>query len=70
MVKLERTLAAMEGIDGSEVDTFWEALARAEKKAASRDTDQRLQTYLVEAIDAQRATVVASIEEGTKRFEF
>ena len=78
VVKLERALAAMEGIDGSEVDAIREALERAKKAAQSppvetqiRDCEQflvRARAHL-EAIDAQRATVVASIEEGSKRLE-
>ena len=78
VIKLERALAAMEGIDGSEVDAIREALERAKKAAQSppvetqiRDCEQflvRARAHL-EAIDAQRATVVASIEEGSKRLE-
>ena len=78
MVKLERALAAMEGVDGSEVDTIRKALERAKKAAQTPPVETQIrdcEQFLVrgrahlEAIDAQRATVVASIEEGTKRLE-
>ena len=78
LVKLERALAAMEGIDGSEVDSIREALEHAKKAAQTppvetqiRDCEQflvRARAHL-EAIDAWRATVVASIEEGSKKLE-
>ena len=77
VIKLERALVAMEVIDGSEVDAIRDALERAKKAAQSppvetqRDCEQflvRARAHL-EAIDAQRATVVASIEEGSQRLE-
>ena len=78
VVELERSLAAMEEIDGSEVDTIREALERAKKAAQTppvetqiRDCEQFLvrARALLEAIDVQRATVVASVEEGSKWLE-
>ena len=64
VVKLERALAAMEG---SEVDTIREALEGAKKAAQTPPVESQIRD--LEAIDAHRATVVASIEEGTKRLE-